>query len=77
VTSLAGTGARNSPPRNVLGSISPMFIGRLLCHWSFMIAPDGNGRKGFKGFSVPIPKFARLCGVVACEPRNRRTPTTY
>ena len=26
---------------------------------------------------VPIPKFASLCGALACELRNRRTPATY
>jgi hypothetical protein len=31
VTLLAGAGARDSPPRHVLGSISPNVMRRLLC----------------------------------------------
>src|SRR5712692_7826192 len=27
--------------------------------------------------SVPIPKFASLCGTLVCELRNRRTLATY
>ena len=27
--------------------------------------------------SVPIPKFASLCGALACELRKRRTLATY
>jgi hypothetical protein len=45
VTTLAGAGARSSPPRHALGSISPISIRRLLCHVRFMIAPDGGGGK--------------------------------
>src|SRR6202035_5205547 len=45
VTALAGAGARSSPPRHALGSISPISIRRLLCHVRFMIAPDGGGGK--------------------------------
>src|SRR6202034_2329054 len=47
LTSLAGAGVRASPPRQMLGSISPMSMRRLLCHLGFMIAPDGGVGEGF------------------------------
>src|ERR1700722_7921083 len=47
LTSFAGAVARASPPRHMLGSISPMSMRRLLCHLGFMIAPDGGVGKGF------------------------------
>src|SRR4029077_8187004 len=38
VTSLAGAGARTSPPRNALGSVSPNSMRRLRFHQSFVVA---------------------------------------
>jgi hypothetical protein len=34
-------------------------------------------KKAGAGASVPIPKFAPLCGTLVCELRNRRTLATY
>jgi hypothetical protein len=54
-----------------------MFIRRLLCHWSFMIAPDGNGRKGFvrgKSASLRGDRTEERSVDRYCPPERRRVP---
>src|ERR1700734_3434606 len=61
VTSLAGAGARCSPPRHALGSVSPKSMRRLLCHRNSMIAPEWTAGKAFlRGTWAAMLKRAAL-----------------